>query len=132
MDDGDVVMVAEVMTGMTIMVMMMTIAMVALKFVRDIERQSRSIRYRYTATKKQIEMTTIIDTCAVMDNVVDNRTVGILKNTARSNLVTVLLRYFPVFQKTEHRYFCFSVFVGISQHRITVYDGRSIGIVSVL
>ena len=54
-----------------------------------------------------------------------------LMNTFRSNLVTVFLRYFPVFQKTEHRYFCFSVFVGISQHRITVYDGRSIGIVSV-
>ena len=37
---------------------------------------------------------------------------------------------FPVLQKIEYRYFV-SVFLGIPQHRITVYDGVSIGIVSV-
>ena len=37
---------------------------------------------------------------------------------------------FPVLQKIEYRYFV-SVFLGIPQHRITVYDGISTGIVSV-
>ena len=46
-----------------------------------------------------------------------------LMNTFRSNLVTVFLRYFPVFQKTEYRYFV-SIFLGIPQYRSSRWRSR--------
>ena len=68
---------------------------------------------------------------AVMDAVFENRTVSILLKYRPLENSRSIFPLFPVLlQEIDYRYFV-SVFLGIPQHRITVYDGTSIGIVSV-